>query len=245
VRQGVLLGLVAATAFAAVGVAFLPASLVTDRLPPPLVADGVSGTLWSGGVDTLRLDGAPLGALGWQLHPLALLALRVDADLDLARADGFARGRVAAASAALVSARDVEFRLPLAALAGLSAVAGWQGELAGQLPALRLADGWPVAVAGTLTVRNLRTPGSDLSLGDYAIEFDPPPPGGGVAAHVHDTGGPLVVRATLAFGPGRAYRLAGEVTPRPDAAPGILQTLGFLGAPGADGRRPFLLTGSY
>src|SRR6267154_3227280 len=95
-RQRTLLALVGGAAFLGVGIATLPASLLSARLPAELSLEGVSGSIWSGAAETVRLRGTPLGAASWSATPLALFAGRLDYQVELVRADGFLRGRIGA-----------------------------------------------------------------------------------------------------------------------------------------------------
>jgi hypothetical protein len=52
------------------------------------------------------------------------------------------------------------------------------------------------------------------------------------------------VSGLLQLSPSGAYDLEGSVAPRPGASADLTQTLQLLGAPDAQGRRPFSLAGS-
>jgi hypothetical protein len=53
------------------------------------------------------------------------------------------------------------------------------------------------------------------------------------------------VNGTLSLGADRSYVIDGLVAPRPDATPAVTDTLRYLGAPDAQGRRPFSVAGTY
>ena len=48
----------------------------------------------------------------------------------------------------------------------------WQGSLSGTVQSVRLERGWPVALIGAFQMTGLTPPGSNLPVGDYALEFD-------------------------------------------------------------------------
>ena len=245
-RQGWLLTLVGLAVFAAVIVATLPASLLVGHLPADLTADGVSGTIWNGGADAIRLRGAPLGALSWQAEPLALLGGEFAYRIEVARPDGYVRGRVAATLGGALEGTGLELALPVDALHPEHGPQSWDGRLQGRIERVRLEQGWPVALLGTFTISGLRPPGSELAIGSYAIEFDghanTPTQ---LVGRVRDVEAPLLVRGQLQIRHERAYRLEGEVTPRPSAAPEVGRAVAFLGAPDAAGRRSFEITGTF
>jgi hypothetical protein len=246
-RQRTLMWLVGALSFVAVIIATLPASLVTSRLPPGVGLDGAGGTIWSGAADQLRVRGVPLGALSWSLEPLALLAGRLSYHLELTRADGYVRGSAAVGVGGAVSVTDLALRVDVNALSGAGgAPGGWQGVVDGTIARARLEQGWPVALEGTVTVSDVRPPGVSVPLGSYAIDFDPAAAGPAqLVARVHDVKAPLMVRAQLNVARARSYVLAGDVTPRADTPPEVLQAIAFLGVPDAAGRRQFSVTGVF
>ena len=243
-RQRTLLVLVGGIVFVGVGVATLPASLVTSHLPPEITLEGVSGSIWSGAADTVRLRGAPLGAASWTAAPLSILGAHLEYHLELASSEGFVRGRVSAALGGTLTGDEIELDLPIAALGGAPAGSGWTGELSGIIHSIRLEHGWPVSLVGALAAKRLRPPGAEVTIGSYALEFDPQTVAGQLTGRVRDTDSPLIVRAQLVIKPDRSFSLEGDVTPRPGAPSAVTQALAFLGAPDAIGRRQFVLGGS-
>jgi len=66
--------------------ALMPAKFALAQLGNrigPLTVDAVSGTIWNGRAGSSVMNGESLGALGWKVDPISLLAMRVDADLRL------------------------------------------------------------------------------------------------------------------------------------------------------------------
>jgi len=244
-RQGPILAVVGAAVFVGVVVATLPASLLVNRLPPDLKVEGASGTIWNGGADSIRLRGTPLGSFSWSLEPGALLKGELAFHIDVARSDGFVRGRIALTAGGALTGEDLALELPLTALHPGSQQ-DWQGDLVGTVRSARLEHGWPVAVIGEFTMRGLTPPGSEIPIGDYQLEFD------GKAdtpqqlvGRVRDLSAPLLVRAQLVIRRDRSYALEGEVTPRPDAPPDVTRAVAYLGAPDKSGRRAFEITGTF
>lgn len=244
-RQGVVLAAVGAAVFVGVGIATLPASLLVGRLPPDLKVEGVSGTVWNGGADAIRLRGKPLGGFNWNAEPAALLAGELAFQIEVTRPDGYIRGRIAATIGGALTGRDLELDLPLTALHPGSDQ-DWRGALHGTVQSVRLEQGWPVAVIGTFQMTGLTPPASDLPIGDYALEFDgradTPTQ---LVGRVRDLAAPLVVRAQLVIKRDRSYTLEGDVKPRPDAPPDVTRAVTFLGSPDAVGRRTFEITGTF
>lgn len=74
----VLIGL---AALLVVTLAALPASVISHFLPPMVHAEDFSGSLWHGAAGKISVSARDAGAVEWRLHPAALLALKVVADL--------------------------------------------------------------------------------------------------------------------------------------------------------------------
>ncbi len=244
-RQGVVIALVGAAVFVGVGIATLPASLVAGRLPSDLRVEGVSGTVWNGGADSILLRGTPLGAFLWTAEPAALFGGELAFRIEVARSDGYVRGRIAATLGGALTGRGLELDLPLTALHPGSRQ-DWQGSLHGSVQSVRLEQGWPVALVGSFQMTGLTPPGSELAIGDYGLDFD------GKAdtptqlvGRVRDLAAPLIVRAQLVLKRDRSYALEGEVTPRPNAPPEVSRAVAFLGPVDAAGRRTFEITGTF
>jgi general secretion pathway protein N len=245
-RQRVLLAVIGAAVFLAVGIATLPASLLVARLPPDFRLQGAGGTVWHGAADSVRLRTVELGALRWDLDALALLHGRLEYEVALERADGHLRGRVGATAGGTLLAHDLQLALPVGALSPATGANGWRGDLTGTVRSARVEAGWPTSLVGYFEVAHLRPPGSALEVGSYTFEFSP---GAGTTAKlvglVREHEAPLVVRAQLAISSDRSYVLEGEVRPRPQAPAEVVNAIAFLGAPDAAGRRSFTITGTF
>jgi len=245
-RQRTLIAVVGGLVFVGVAVATLPASLLVSRLPPDLKADGVSGSIWSGSADAIRLRGTPLGAINWTADPAALLQGHLDYQIDLSRPDGFVRGRVATSFGDGLVGENIALELPVTALNPAGANNAWQGNLKGTVRHVRIVDGWPTTLAGVFTLSNLKPPGAEQVVGTFAIEFDPrastPVQ---LVGRVSDVDSPLLVRAQLIIRRERSYVLDGDVTPKPGAPPDVARAVAFLGAPDSSGRRQFQITGTF
>jgi general secretion pathway protein N len=209
-------------------------------------AEGVQGTVWKGRAQVVRLQDAALGAVEWDLHALALLALQVRADVRVARPDGFAQSRVSLRSKRRIVFDDLSASLPVQAFA-VDAARGWTGTANLRFEHLVLTEGWPREAQGTADLLNLNNGNVRAPLsGSYKLTF--PAPDAAQAADalvgsVADLDGPLQVAGTLELRPERGYLLRGFVTPRPNAPKSLVNQLQILGAPDAQGRREFALEG--
>ncbi len=248
-RRLALVGLVALACFAA---ATLPASLarrVFERAG--LSASGYSGTIWSGAVSSATWQGASLGQLRWQLHPLALLRARAAADISFTRTDGSVSAEAAAALDGRLDFTNVKLDLPIEFFAEIPGgmARGWHGRASGAFTKLSLASGWPVSAVGTLQLSDVVMPQLGASsIGSFKVVVpDPqsPPPGApDLTARVTDTNGPVSVDAALKLGAGRSFQLEGTVAAREGAPANLVRSLEYLGPADASGRRPFGVSGT-
>jgi general secretion pathway protein N len=238
--------LLAALVFLGALVATLPATLITRALPARLALDGVSGSVWDGEAESLRLDGVALGSLHWQLDGWSLWRAQVSAELQLTRPDGHLEGQVRLRSGGQIDGEAIRFDLPLTTLHPDPKDPAWTGRIAGQVDNVRLQDGWPVALTARLTLSHLKAPNATDDLGTFALSFEPrdatPTT---LLGRLQDQGGPLRVQAQLRLEHDRTYRLDGDITPRGGLSDELNRAIAFLGSPDATGRRPIGMTGSF
>jgi type II secretion system (T2SS) protein N len=227
-------------------VAMLPASQVAGRLPPGIVLEGAGGTIWSGHARALSVQGRSLGAAEWSCRPWRLLLLEWSCRLNLRPAGGEVSGDLSGDFGDEIFAREVRGSLPISAFEGIATPRGWSGELELDLGEVRLADRRPVAATGTLFLRSLRPPGTrSQPLGDFELVVGEGSVGGeSLNGRLRDLGGPLHVRGAVELDRNGRFLLRGDAAPGPGAGPAIFDTLGFLGPPDSQGRRPFTIEGT-
>ncbi|HEY8539365.1 MAG TPA: type II secretion system protein N [Steroidobacteraceae bacterium] len=240
----VALGVVAYLVFATVT---LPANVVVPRVQPPSVTlAGLDGTIWNGSAQVLQVAGTHLGSVRWKLHVLPLLTLRPAATVEIRRTDGFARGDVSF-SGNRVALEDVSAALPISALPPRAVPGGWQGSINARFAALTLADGWPIAAAGTVELLNLTGPARrPMNLGSLQVTF---PAAAGdsdtLTGTINDIEGPIELTGTLQLkASDRSYLVDGWIKTKPDAPADLVRSLNFPGEVDAQGRRQFSFSGN-
>lgn len=236
------------SAYLVFAVVTLPASLVTSRLGSVGVnTAGVEGTVWKGRAQVVQVAGSNLGSVSWNLHASALLTARLQADVQLARIDGFARGVVAVSPSGNVRLRNVAASLPLSALPAGGLPRGWMGTLNLKLADVVVEKGWPTAVNGTVEVVDLvGPPRKPTNIGSYKLTFPDPSAKSAaeLAAVLADTAGPLQISGTLLLKPDRSYQIDGLIATRPTTPRDVADALQMLGPPDPQGRRPFSMAGT-
>jgi general secretion pathway protein N len=234
-------------AFLVTLLAIVPASVVSVFLPATVTLGITSGTLWNGAADSLVVNGQSLGGLRWKFHPLQLVRARLAFDAELMRSDGQVKGRIALGPGRRYQARNLEIHLPLSALPPGIAPRGWSGMLRAQLESLEIAPQATPRVVGTIEARSLRAPPPNgAAVGSYSVAFDAASTQAGkLVGQLRDLEGPMQVAGTLTLAADRSYVIEGLVAPRAGASQSVTDTLRFLGAPDAEGRRPFSVAGTY
>lgn len=243
-RWLIALSIVAYIVFAIVT---LPASVLFGQFRDAgVAAAGVEGTAWKGRAELLQVQGVNVGKVEWDLHTLALLALKIRADVNVSRPEGFLESQVEVASGS-IRFSDLTGSVPLSALSTV-APKGWSGTVNLRFAELVLDDGWPTQANGTAEILNVEsvTQRSPLS-GSYRITLPAPnvqPAEGVLVGAITDLGGPLQIAGTIELKRDRSYLIKGLVAARPDAPRNLAQQLQILGPPDAQGRRQFTLEGT-
>ncbi len=238
----VALGVAAYLVFALVT---LPARVVASRLPSGIVVAGAEGTAWNGRAPAVMVGGAQVGSVTWKLHALPLLQLQLKADIKVTRTDGFVQATVATRGGEDIRLTQLTSSVPLGSLPPNVMPGGWTGTLNARLARLDLKNGWPVGADGTLEVVDLTGPARKPEpMGSYKVIFPPELTGNELVGALSDMGGPLEIAGNLRLNPDRSYMIEGSVAARPEASKSMTDSLQILGAPDAQGHRPFSLSGT-
>jgi general secretion pathway protein N len=248
VRRGVLITVLAVVAFAVIVVARLPASWVVPAPPSAVSCATVDGSIWSGTCGGLVVQGSPLGDLVWDIHALRLLTGKLSANIVLTRPTGSVRGDFDLGFGKSLTARNVLADLPLdqdvmsLMPVNLRTV---HGTAHADIASAHVVKNIVTQLQGHIELHDLEDHGRDvLPLGNYSLTF--PGGSGDPTGQLQDMGGPLAVQGTVRLTqdmPG--FELQGYITPRPDAAPALLNQLQYLGSPDAQGRRQFGTTVTF
>jgi len=244
--------LVGVAVVAVTAVAAAPASLATQFLPAGMHAADLSGTVWHGSTETLTFAGRRAGALEWQLHPAALLGLKLDLSLH------WVLGTFSASAGAMVGRDGVTVTGlhgggPIEDLASLGVPAGWRG--ASDIEIERIAADWAhiTSLTGSLTVSDLTSThlARGAPLGSYTVKFpaNAVDAAGAVAAALDDAGGPLAVHGTVTLAPlQHTGMLSFTVLERAEASAALRDEIGNLASMRGrdrDGRIPVDLEFNY
>lgn len=227
-----------------------PASLAVRWFVPPvpnLVIGPANGTIWNGNVAGIRYADWHVGAAAWQLDPLALLTLRIAADVNIERPD--ARPMLFKAHTGLagnIVFTDLKGELTVADLERLRLVPRnvASGNLLFNMALLETAsDGRLLAAEGRLAATNLQSAFlPNVPLGSY--EGDVETSDSGISTTFRDVEAPLRVAGEAQLQPDGRYTVSGNITPTEETPESLQRGLVLLGRPDASGRYTFSFNGS-
>ena len=212
---------------------------------PHLQAEQISGDLRHGEARRLRINNnAPLERVSWQWRPAHVLRGRLTWQLMLSDQGQHLTGSVSLTGRRHLLVNALQGQLPLTTLAELAGrpLPFLTGQLLADMPVVRLnAVGLWQEIEGIVQLVDGQLP-SGAPLGTLQAQFHTQ--GEMITAELRDTGGSMILDATLILNVDGRYQLRGELGTRANADPSLQQTLSLLGQPAPGGRRQFNLSGS-
>jgi general secretion pathway protein N len=243
-KRALRISILAILAFAIILLVRLPASWVKGFLPPGVSCTDVAGTAWDGSCAGLAYNGAPLGTLNWELHPLALFRGKVAAFVDLTRGNDFVRGDIEVGSGQSYVAHDLQAQMPLDPPLLPQLDAGYSGNVSVNLAYLQVEKNIISAVEGQVQGTSLYSKKDRMALGSYSVTF-PRASGGEPTGELTSLDGPLDFEGTLKLTREPGWVIDGKVRTKPETPPSLVQQLAYLGAPDPSGFRPISLAGTF
>lgn len=218
---------------------FLPASFVwkqiQDQLPAQVTLEGLTGTLWSGHVSRMQVQGVDQGALRWDWQPSGLLRGRISLDMFWQPRNGQVAAQLDVGLNAL-QLKNVDGRLDAASMAAVNkAPFVLAGHWLLDVPLLELNDWQYVGQADGQLIWENAAGGlpNALALGHLMAELSGEE--GWLVFRLSDRGGPLGLRGDGRWRPGQALALNTQMQARADADAALVGGLGLLGRPDAQG----------
>ncbi|MDH3977022.1 MAG: type II secretion system protein N [Gammaproteobacteria bacterium] len=226
-----------------------PAKLIQGTLSDNNIrATGIQGSLWSGQIQTMSVQGWQLSETEWTMNPLTLLLGRVSADIKTRYPGGTAAGGLSLSLGGRLSLVNFDAEGNLSPLSNLLQLP-LSGRYQAQVETAEFKDAWPEVLVAEATVTGVLldiTGNPDAPRGDYSIQFNHDPVGDDQMLNglIKDEGGPLDIVGQAILTPPASYELQLKVAARPEAPKDLLQALQFAGPVDAEGRREVALTGS-
>lgn len=199
---------------------------------PRVVVSGLAGTVWDGSAQRFAIAGRSLGEARWRWRPGALVTGALGAAWSVRDGEDHLAGEAALAWDGEVRLQDVEGRLAAGRLVqevaqGLPVAAA--GTVSIALQRLVLEAGAPVEAAGRLVWNGARlTAPQSFELGDLAVDLEPAE-GGGLRGTLSDGGGPLAAEGELRLESDGRYRFEGRLAARAGVDSPLGRALAVLG----------------
>jgi hypothetical protein len=244
-KRPVRITILAILAFAIILLVRLPAAWVKGFIPPGITCTEIAGTAWNGTCGGLAYNGAPLGTLDWELHPLALFRGKVSAFVDLKRGADFIRGDFEMGRGESYVAHDLQAQMPLDPPLLPQLNSGYAGTISVNLPSLKVEKTLITAIEGQVQATSLYSKRDRLALGGYSVTFPKAAAGSEPAGQVTSLEGPVDFEGTLKLTREPGWVIDGKVRTKPETPQALLQQLNYLGAPDADGFRQLSLAGTF
>ena len=244
-KRGIRISLLAILAFAIFLLVRLPASWVKGFLPPGVTCTEIAGTAWDGACSGLAYNGAALGNLNWELHPLALFRGKIAAFVDLSRGENFIRGDIEVSRGNRYVAHDLQAQLPLDPPLLPQLDAGYAGNISVNLANLQVEKNLIMAIEGQVQATSLYSKRDRLALGGYSASFPKAAVGSEPVGQVSSLEGPVDFEGTIKLTREPGWVINGKIATKPDTPQSLTQQLAYLGAPDAQGFRPLSLEGTF
>jgi general secretion pathway protein N len=247
-KRGLWITLLAILAFAAILVARLPVRWVSGFLPKNVTCTELSGTVWDGSCAGLVAQNVHVDSVSWQLRPSALFGGKLAGYVEVMRGPNFARGDIeASTSGSTITARNFQADMPLDPTLFSQLPRDLSGVVRANLQSIHIEKGTILSVQGLVEAHDLvqTSGGQRLALGDYSLTFPAADASKEPVGQLQSLTGPLKVEGTLRLTREPGFVLEGLVAAGPDASPQLAKELTYLGAPDAQGRRPFSVAATF
>lgn len=217
----------------------LPAAVVwkqlEHRLPVPVSLHGLTGTLWSGHVGQLEVDGVNQGQLSWDWRPAQLLRGRLGLDLMWQPRNGRVNAELRAGMNSL-SLSNINGSLDASSMAIIhNAPFALGGSWLLDVPELVLQDFERVTTASGRLVWQDAAGGLPQALPFGHLSASLAQADGWLVLALQDQDGPLGLRGDARWRPGQAMQIDAQLQARADAEPALASGLGLLGQPDSQG----------
>jgi general secretion pathway protein N len=227
-------------------VALFPARVAYNWLSPAEFSmSGINGTVWRGSADAADANGVLFRSVTWRFRPLRLFTGKLVYKIDGAPADGFIEGDIyiGIGRSIAVSGDNVRAALPLRMFENALNVPGLRGNASLQLERIKLLDGMPVELDGSLDIAELIVPVVNRgSIGGYRVEFFTA--ADGITASLEDTDGVLDIAGSLQLKSDRSYQLLAQVAAKVTAPTVLRNRIERLPAANDRGQRELRVEGS-
>jgi general secretion pathway protein N len=216
----------------------LPASVVfsTITLPKNITLSAISGTIWSGQAQKLRVSGIELGSVNWELHPLNFIIGELSADISIVNNKQYIKTEINLSSSGKLELQETRFLIDLSSLQPLTygMPFSYEGETSGYFPVSSFYKNNYVGINGKLFLNNIEMISPQRqSFGDFVVDFRAENEGV-TSGRIKDLGGLLNIEGQLNLNKNGQLTFSAQLAAR-EASSSLAQMLSFLGRKDASG----------
>lgn len=204
---------------------------------------GLTGSVWSGKIGVLQINGQRLDRVTWQLKPWHLLTGSLGLSLNLAGKEINGTAELSLNSNGLIHLSEVDLRLPGDRLSdALNLPVDLGGLFTIQLDEAQLQGNKLLSITGQLSwSRAAVISPIAQSLGEYHAVLSSDD--NGIHAEINDVNGPLQLAGIATLATDGRYKFDGTVLVRDTEEIMLVQGVRALGRPASDGRVPLKYSG--
>nr|WP_210147281.1 type II secretion system protein N [Shewanella sp. WXL01] len=225
-------------------VAYVPANWLVSIAPVPhnIKLSGVSGTLWQGQADMLKIDRRQIDQVSWQLNPWSLLLAQADLDVTIGtRATPVSGKANVTLSMSGIKAENLRFEAPssfLLAGARLPFRTKVLGDLSVIVEKFEQGQPWCEQLTGKLFVNGVDVTNQfgAYPLGNMA--FNLACVDGQVQLSAEDKGNDIGLAGTVTLVDQKRVQVAAKIKPTPNQPEDLTKALAFLGKQDSQGYYP-------
>lgn len=217
----------------------LPASIIVSNinLPNNAVLTSISGTVWSGKVEQLKISNIEVGSVSWKLSPLNLIIGELAADISIVNRKQYLNAEVNISLSGKIKLEETRFSIDLTSLAPLTygMPFAYAGKASGYFPVSFFHKNNFVGVNGKLSLSSIEmiSPQNQY-FGDFIVDFRAEKEGA-TSGKIKDSGGALSIDGQLALKKNGQLNTSVKLSAR-ETGGSLEKMLSFLGRKDTSGR---------
>lgn len=220
----------------------LPATVALSfvSMPKNIALSSVSGTIWNGKIDNIKVSSINLGSAKWELHPLNLIFGELSADVSVINKKEYINTEVKFSYSGKVELEETRFFINLSSLQPLTygMPFSYLGSISGYFPVSFFQKNNYVGINGKLSLSNLEmTSPQHQAFGDFIVDFRAEKEGA-TSGQVKDNGGVLNIAGQIMLKKNGQLNLSAKLAAR-EAGSSLDEMLSFLGKKDVSGRVQF------
>lgn len=220
----------------------MPATIIFSSitLPKNIEVASISGTVWSGKVESFKISGIEVGSVNWSLQPLNLILGELSADISILNKKQYINSEVNISYSGKVELEETRFLIDLASLRPLTygMPFSYSGTASGYFPISHFHKNNYVGLNGKLSLISLEmTSPQRQTFGDFIVDFRAEKEGA-TSGQLKDKGGDLDISGQFLLKKNGQINVSAQLAAR-KAGGSLEKALSFVGRKDASGRVQF------